>query len=269
MLLTIRKYAFVYLLGLQSGLVYRWNFILRGTFSLVHLTVVFVLWGAIFLGQDTIGGFDVRQTMTYFVTLLALQFIIGAFNEDYQISEEIRNGMINQFLLKPINYYIYRISQFAAARSVSGVLVIIPLAIALPIIGSQLTFPTEAWRIWLGIPALVMSGMLQFTIAFCFGMLSFWFLEIHGFVILSYAIETLLGGQVFPLDLLPPQVFTVAQLLPFAYQMYFPAAIFTGRIGYDAVVSGLGIEACWVVLFLMLARFLWGRGLHKHTAVGG
>lgn len=269
MLAVLRKYGFVYLAGLQSGLIYRWNFILRGTFSLVHLTVVFVLWGAIFLGQDTIGGFDVRQTMTYFVTLLALQFIIGAFNEDYQISEEIRNGMINQFLLKPINYYVYRLSQFAAARCVSGVIVFIPLAIAYPIIGDQLVFPTESWRIWLGIPALAMSAVLQFTIAFCFGMLSFWFLEIHGFVILSYAMESLLGGQIFPLDLLPAPVFAVAQVLPFAYQMYFPAAILTGRIDFDTAVTGLGIELCWVLLFLMLARALWSRGLHKHTAVGG
>jgi ABC-2 type transport system permease protein len=242
---------------------------LRGTFSLVHLTVVFVLWGAIFLGQDTIGGFDVRQTMTYFVAMLALQFMIGAFNEDYQISEEIRNGMINQFLLKPINYYVYRITQFAAARCVSGILVLIPLTLALPVIGHQLVFPTELWRLGIGIPALLMSAVLQFTIAYCFGMLSFWFLEIHGFVILSYAIETLLGGQIFPLDLLPPPVFAVAQMLPFAYQMYFPAAIFTGRIEFSEAVTGLGIEACWVVLMLMLARLLWRRGLHKHTAVGG
>ena len=269
MLAVLRKYVFVYLLGLQSGLVYRWNFILRGMFSLVHLTVVFVLWGAIFLGQETIGGFDVRQTMTYFVALLALQFMIGAFNEDSQISEEIRNGMINQFLLKPINYYAYRISQFVAARSVSGVIVLLPLAVAFPIIGDQLVFPTELWRLGLGVPALVMSAVLQFTIAFCFGMLSFWFLEIHGFVILSYAIESLLGGQIFPLDLMPAPVFAVAKLLPFAYQMYFPAAILTGRIGYEDALSGLAIEACWVVLLLMLARLLWSRGLHKHTAVGG
>ena len=269
MLAVMRKYAFVYLLGLQSGLVYRWNFILRGLFSLVHLTVVFVLWGAIFLGQDKIGNFDVRQTMTYFVTLLGLQFFIGAFNEDYQISEEIRNGMINQFLLKPINYYLYRISQFAAARSVSGLIVLIPLALALPVIGHQLTFPTDLWRLELGIPALCLSAVLQFTIAFCFGMLSFWFLEIHGFVILSYAIETLLGGQVFPLDLLPTPIYAISQVLPFAYQMYFPAAILTGRIELDAALTGLGIEACWVALLLALARFLWARGLHKHTAVGG
>ena len=79
-------------------------------------------------------------------------------------------------------------------------------------------------------PALLLAAMLQFTLAFCFGLLAFWFLEIQGFVILSFAAETLLSGQIFPLDLLPPSLFHAAQLLPFYYMMYFPAAILTGRI---------------------------------------
>ena len=69
-----------------------------------------------------------------FVTLLVLQFFISAFNEDYQISEEIRNGLINQFLLKPINYFLYRFSIFLAARLVSGALILIPLLVAFPVI---------------------------------------------------------------------------------------------------------------------------------------
>ena len=57
-----------------------------------------------------------------------LQFFIGAFNEDYQISEEIRNGLINQFLLKPINYFLYRFSIFCRPRGWSpGALVLVPL----------------------------------------------------------------------------------------------------------------------------------------------
>jgi ABC-2 type transport system permease protein len=120
MLSSLNKYRQAFLVGLQSNIVYRWNFAVRGFFSLFHLAVVFILWGAAFAGTEQIGGFDLRQTLTYFVTLLVLQFFISAFNEDYQISEEIRNGLINQFLLKPINYFLYRFSIFVAARMVSG-----------------------------------------------------------------------------------------------------------------------------------------------------
>ena len=250
MLRAAGKYRQAFLLGLQGSLVYRWNFAVRGFFSLFHLAAVFILWGAAFAGREQVGGFDLRQTLTYFTTILFLQFLISAFNEDYQISEEIRQGLINQFLLKPINYFLYRLSIFAAARLVSGAL-------------------SEPWRLAAAVPALFLSALVQFTIAYCFGLMTFWFLEIQGLVVLSMAVEAVLGGQIFPLDLLPPALHAVARFLPFYYQMYFPAAILTGRIGPTETAEGLALQAGWVVLLLLLAHALWVRGLRRHTAVGG
>jgi ABC-2 type transport system permease protein len=269
MLLALNKYRHAFLVGLQSNLVYRWNFAIRAGFSIFHLIVVFLLWGAAFQGKTEIGGFTLAQTMTYFIAMLVLQFFISAFSEDYQISEEIRNGLINQFLLKPINYFAYRFSIFVAARLVSGSLALLPVLLALPLLKDYLVFPTEAWRLGYAIPAIFMSAIIQFGIAYCFGLLTFWFLEIQSFVILSMAIEALLGGQIFPLDLTSPGFYAFSQLLPFAYQMYFPVGIITGRIAQDQALWSLGIQFCWMVLIIMAGRFLWERGLRRHTAVGG
>ena len=269
MLALALKYRQAFLIGVQSNLIYRWNFAIRGLFSFFRLAVVFLLWGAAYAVSPRIGGFSFGQTLSYFLTLIFLQFLIGAFNEDYQISEEIRNGLINQFLLKPINYYLYRFTIFGAARVVSGVLVLVPLLVAAPALWHWLSFPHQLWRWEVGLPAMAMAALIQFTIAYCFGLLTFWFLEIQGFVILSMAIESILGGQLFPLDLLPPRLFHAAQFLPFYYQMYFPAAILTGRIGHSAAASGLALQAAWVLILLAAAQLLWSRGLRRHTAVGG
>ena len=270
MRLLVAKYRHVFNVGLQSNIVYRWNFGIRALFSLLNLVFVFILWTAAFLGHDSIGGFSLNQTLTYFISLLVLQFFIGAFNEDYQISEEIRNGLINQFLLKPINYFLYRFTIFIAARLVSGLLALVPLVLALPLLGEHLTFPEDlTWRIAMGIPAAFMSAMIQFSIAYIFGLLTFWFLEIQSFVILSMAIETVLGGQIFPLDLLPANLFRISQFLPYYYQMYFPAAILTGRLDQASAMEGMAIQAFWVIVLLGIGQLLWRRGLRRHTAVGG
>lgn len=263
------KYYQAFLVGLQSNLVYRWNFAVRGCFSLFQLVLVFVLWGAAFAGSARLGGFSFNQTLTYFLVVSVLQFFVGAFNEDYQISEEIRNGLINQFLLKPINYFAYRLSIFSAARIVSGALILVPLAGVAFLLHSRLSFPPDGWRLALGLPALALSALIQFSIAYCFGLLTFWFLEIQGFVILSMAVESVLGGQIFPLDLMPARLFHAARFLPFYYQMYFPAAILTGRLGLSATAQGLGLEAGWALVLLGGAQLLWRRGLRRHTAVGG
>ncbi|QYM80379.1 ABC-2 family transporter protein [Horticoccus luteus] len=269
MIAALVKYRQAFLVGMQSNLVYRWNFALRGFFSFFHLAVVFILWGAAYQGNGMIGGFSLDQTITYFVAMLVLQFFISAFNEDYQISEEIRNGLINQFLLKPINYFLYRFSIFVAARLVSGLLVLIPLVVALPWLHAHLALPHELWRFGLGAVAMLLSAVIQFSIAFCFGLLTFWFLEIQSFVILSMAVESLLGGQVFPLDLMPPALFRISQFLPYFYQMYFPVAVLTGRLDFAATCQGLLIQSAWVVVLLAFNQFLWRRGLRRHTAVGG
>jgi ABC-2 type transport system permease protein len=263
------KYRQAFLTGLQSNLIYRWNFLARGVFSILRLGVSIILWTAAYAGIAKIGGFGLDQTLTYFVTLILLQFFVGAFNEDYQISEDIRNGLINQFLLKPINYFLYRFSIFVAARLVSGALILVPLILLLPAIRGWLTFPHEAWRLVCTVPALMMAALIQFSIAYCFGLLTFWLLEIQGFVILSMAVEAVLGGQMFPLDLMPPALFHASEFLPFFYQMYFPAAILTGRLALPEVLQDLCLQFAWVVVLLLVAEILWRRGLRRHTAVGG
>jgi ABC-2 type transport system permease protein len=270
MLATLHKYRAAFTVGLQSNLIYRVNFGVRGFFSFFHLLVVFILWSAAYGDKPLINGFTFAQTFTYFVALIVVQFMIAAFNEDYQISEEIRSGMINQFLLKPVNYFAYRFSIYVSARVVTGCLIVIPIIVTYPLLGQYLTLPEEGWRYLAVIPALVMSALIQFGIAYCFGMLTFWFLEIQGFVILSMAFESLLGGQIFPLDLLPEWLFTASAGLPYFYQMYFPVALITGRIqDPDLIWPMLQIQFFWVIVILFTGQMLWKRGLRLHTAVGG
>jgi ABC-2 type transport system permease protein len=256
-------------MGVQSALVYRWNFLIRAIFSILQLIVVIILWLAAFRGRETIGGFPLDQTITYFLLILVANYLIAAFNEDFQVSEEIRNGLINQFITKPIDYFVYRLTLFFASRTVSGVLVIVPIILLLPFTYDYLVFPGEPWRWAAAVPAFLMSAIIQFTIAYCFGLLAFWFLDITGWVVLSMAIESLLSGQIFPLDLLPDALFRLSMYLPFTYQMYFPVALVAGRLNQSQVIDGLLVQVVWTIVLILVARALWNLGLRKHTAVGG
>ncbi len=270
MLATFTKYRHVFAMGLQSALVYRWNFFIRTGFSLLHLAVVAALWGAAYADRGEIGGFTFEQTMSYFLCLVIANYLIAAFHEDFQIGEEIRSGTINQFLTKPIDYYLYRLTLFFASRFVTGLIVLVPCLLLLPLLAPYLPLDAEAWRWVATIPALALAAMIQFSIAYCFGLLAFWFLEIQGFVILSLAVETLLSGQVFPLDLMPDALYRLSQWLPFYYQSYFPIAVLTGRIEtIEAVQQGLLVQLGWVAAFVLGGRLLWNHGLRRHTAAGG
>ena len=270
MIAVFTKYRHVFGMGLQNALVYRWNFIMRVAFSLLHLAAVAVLWRAAYANKASIGGFSFEETMSYFLLLIVANYLISAFNEDYQIGEEIRGGTINQFLTKPINYYTYRLTLFFASRAVTRVIVFIPLVLLLPLLGDYLPQNVEVWRWVAAIPAFALAAIIQFSIAYCFGLLAFWFLEIQGFVILSFAIETLLSGQIFPLDLMPEPLYRLSHWLPFYYQAYFPVGLLTGRIeSIGEAHSGLLIQLAWTVAFIVGGGVLWQFGLRRHTAVGG
>ena len=265
----VSKYRHVFAMGLQSGLVYRWNFLVRVIFSLLQLAVVTTLWRAAYGETASIGGHTFEATMSYFLTMTIANYFISAFNEDFQIGEEIRSGTINQFLTKPIDYFGYRLTLFFANRTITGAVVIVPVVACLWLLADFLPRDAAWWQFAVALPAFFLSAVIQFSIAFCFGLLAFWFLEIQGFVILSLAAETALSGQMFPLDLMPAHWLALAEGLPFYYQAYFPVAIITGRVPPELIGRGLLIQVGWAVILMLTARLLWARGLRRHTAVGG
>ena len=105
--------------------------------------------------------------------------------------------------------------------------------------------------------------------SFILATLAFRVLEISSFVFVLLAFQRLLGGQMFPLDILPTPVQNVLLFTPFAYQTFVPASIYLERIPTNAMFEALVIQSCWVVLAWMVARFCWYRGLRSYSAVGG
>ena len=84
-----------------------------------------------------------------------------------------------------------------------------------------------------------------------------------------FALEYVAGGHLFPLNILPPVVAEVLFYTPFPYQLYFPVSVYLGQTAGAAMWQGLGIQAAWVLVFYLLARWVWSRGIRKYAAFGG
>ncbi len=187
MFAALAKYHHAFLLGLQSNLVYRWTFGIRAFFSLFHLVFVFILWSAAYRGQTEIGGFALGETLTYFVVLMIMQFFIGASTRTTRSARKSGTDLIKPVLLKPINYYGYRFSIFVAARLVSGVLALLPLLVRPALLHEYLVFPSDPWRLALGVPAAFMAAADPVHHRLLFRPADVLVLEIQSFVILSLA----------------------------------------------------------------------------------
>ena len=266
---ALRLQAQIFSLGVQTNLIYRWNFLLRVLVGFVPLLGSVFLWGAVFRNREAIAGYTFNAMVAYFITLILVDTVTVPNEDDFQIAEDIREGRINTLLLKPLDYRLYRFHLYAAARLVHAAFAIGPLALAMIWIGHYFTGLPWLANLPLALASLVGASLLQFFFCFTLAMIAFWILDIGSVTFIIYSVEFLLGGHIFPIDAMPHWLQMLCLALPFSYETWFPAAILIGHIHGTALAAGFACQWAWVAVFYVLSGMLWKRGLRQYTAVGG
>jgi ABC-2 type transport system permease protein len=265
------KYWRVINIGLQNTLVYRMNFAFRAAFGLVPLMATIFLWRAVYAGKSDpkIEGYTLAGMTSYYLLVTIVDALTAVTDDDWQIAGDIREGAINQFILKPIDYMTYRFCLFASGRFIYVLVAAVPISIFIFIQRKFLVLPPDALTFGLFLWSLAMTALLQFFISYTMALLAFWLLEISTFIFILFAFEYLAGGHLFPIDILPPALAKALNFTPFPYQLFFPVSLYLGRIAGPEMWRGLGIQLFWVLFFFLLARWMWRQGIRRYTAFGG
>jgi ABC-2 type transport system permease protein len=264
------KYWSVFTTGLQNTFVYRWNFLLRSLFGIIPLAGTVFIWKALFesRGED-IRGYDFGQMVYYFLAVLLVDNLVTPTDDEWQIAAEIREGQINNFLSKPIDYLAYRASLFLSARLLYSAVTIVPVIAVFAWFHEFIVLPKDPMTWPLFGASLVMAAAIQFLIAYALAMLAFWILEISTIVFILYSFEYYLSGRLFPLDVMPDWMQAALKCLPFTYELYFPVAILLERVRGAELWAGLSIQAGWAIASFVAARLMWRAGLRRYESVGG
>ncbi|MEO6848511.1 MAG: ABC-2 family transporter protein [Chthoniobacterales bacterium] len=266
----IAKYLKVFEIGLQNSFVYRWNFLARSLFGIVPVIATVFIWQAVFRERGaSIQGYDFGRMIYYFMLILLAENLVTPTEDEWQIAADIRDGQINSFLTKPVNYLRYRFSLFLSTRLLYTAVSILPVAGIFFYFRSYVILPHELMTWVLAFFSLVMACFIQFLIAYALAMLAFWILEISTVVFLLYSFEYFLSGRLFPLDIMPHWFQAALKWMPFTYELYFPVAVFMGEIKGNALWQGLVIQAGWVIVTYLMAVGMWTSGIRKYEAVGG
>src|SRR5437660_428971 len=115
--MALAKYIKVFDIGLQNTFVYRWNFFLRSLFALVPLVGTVFIWRALFEARGgNIAGYDYSSMIYYFLLTILANTLVTPTEDEWQIAADIREGQINAFLTKPMNYLAYRVCLFLSYR---------------------------------------------------------------------------------------------------------------------------------------------------------
>jgi ABC-2 type transport system permease protein len=266
----MRKYLVVFNLGLQNTFVYRWNYFLRAVFGLIPLAGTVFLWRAVFNEPGGgMRGYNYGSMIYYYLLTIVVSNLVTPTEDEWQIASDIREGQINSFLTKPLNYLAYRFSIFLSGRLVYTLVTIPPIALILLYFRDYVTLPSDAATYLSAFLSLLMSALIQFFITYTIALFAFWILEISTIVFIIYSFEYFLGGQMFPVDIMPAGIQAALKWLPFYYELFCPIAIFMERLRGAEMVQALAIQASWVLLMWGAAHLMWKRGLGHYQAVGG
>lgn len=268
----MRKYLYVFGIGIQNTLVYRANFLFRAAFGLIPLMGTLFVWRSIYREKGdgaSIGGYAIATMVSYYLLVTVVDALTAVAEDDWQIAADIRDGNISQFLLKPLDYLTYRLSLYLSGRLIYTTVAMIPVSIFLISLRADLVGPVSgSAAVWF-LLSVAMAGLLQFFIAYAMALLAFWVLDVSTFIFIQFAFEYIASGHLFPLDILPPALATALKLTPYPYLCYFPISVYLGRVQGPELVQGLMIQAAWVMAGYGLARWMWSRGIRHYSAAGG
>ena len=268
----MKKYWHVLNIGIQNNLTYRFNFLARTLFGLIPLIAVLYVWRTIYAGKgpdSSVGTYTLAQMISYYLLVTIVDALTAVNEDDWQIAADIKDGNISQFLLKPIDYLVYRLCLFFSGRVTYIAVTAIPLALFILCLSKYFVLPPNWTALGCFFLSVIMTAMLQFFTSYAMAMLAFWVLEVSTFIFILFAFEYIASGHLFPLDILPKGLEQVLFYTPFPYQLYFPVSVYMGKSAGPELIRGLLIQAFWVAFAYFMARFAWNRGIKKYSAVGG
>ncbi|HEX4342363.1 MAG TPA: ABC-2 family transporter protein, partial [Verrucomicrobiae bacterium] len=214
-------------------------------------------------------AYTLPQMISYYLLVAVVDVLTAVNEDDWQIAADIREGNINHFLLKPMDYLRYRLCLFFAGRIAFMAMAILPLIVFIFCLRHNFVAPADLTALIAFAISLVLTALLQFFMSFAMAMLAFWMLEISTVIFIVFALEYAASGHMFPLDILPHRLEQLLFLTPFPYQLYFPISVYMGKTTGPDLVQGMLIQLGWVVAMYGLARLMWARGIRKYSAFGG
>lgn len=231
--------------------------------------MVFFLWKGIFTSNTSVFGYDQTQMFTYVFMVLIVQTIVLSAPSADNIGSEIASGDLSNYLLKPISYLKFWFTRDLASKLLNFIFGIFEVSLLFLTLKPQIQLPASHLNLVAFVIALILAMLLYFFIATSIRFLAFWSPDnTWPLAFLAFILIEILAGGVFPLDILPSQLRFLLELTPFPYLLYFPIAIWLGKVSGLSLLQTVISSLAWVVLSFKLNRLIWQQGLKVYAAEG-
>jgi ABC-2 type transport system permease protein len=264
------KYMKSFALGAQSAMEYRADFLLGMVSAAWPIFIQFFLWKSIYAGagSESLFGYTYAQMVAYVIIANIVQRLIRT-GFEYEMNDDIKNGGLDKYIVKPVGYFQYRMAAFVGSKSAQSLVifaVMIGAVVILNAVYGDVVAPLNALYF---AASLALAFVLNFIVFFFVGMLAFWLTEIGFFFEAVRIVFIALSGGIFPLSVFGEKFASAMDFLPFKYTVNFPVDVLSGRVSGQGIWMGCLIQLGWIALLSFLAVRVWNRAQRRYVAAGG
>lgn len=228
--------------------------------------VMLALWSSV-AREAPFGHFGQRAFVAYFLLTLVVRLLTGTWVV-WEMNLEIKDGTLSQRLLRPVHpFLVYAVDNLAGIPL--RVLVSLPVAVVVvaTVARSELTRDP---LMWLAAPFAVLGAwLISFAAMLAIGSLGLFWESSIALWDLWFSFYFVFSGYLFPLELFPRWLLRGVAVSPFPYTLSFPVETMLGMISRADLLRGLATQYGYGLGFLVLALWLWRRGLVRYAAYGG
>lgn len=236
--------------------------------KLVQVFARVAIWIAIYAGVANLSGVSLQQMITYallggtVIGALRYELIVG------QIGEALRTGDVAVWLLKPVSFPLYIISSELGRSAYRLVVLVLPTVVVVALVYGILP-PASLFHGIMFVAYLALAYAMLSLASALFGLLAFWLLTSFSLEWLMQAILNLLSGSLIPFWFFPEPFGTISAYQPFAWVVYYPAAVWIGRLDVTATLVHFGIGLGWALLLGIAVALLWRHASRRIVVQGG
>jgi ABC-2 type transport system permease protein len=267
----MKKYSSLFRIRFTNALQYRLAAI-AGLMTQFAWGFMFILmFSAFYRTNPEAFPMEFSQVVSYIWIQQAFLALFMVWMWDNEIYGAIESGFIAYELVRPIDLYNRWFCQACANRIARALLRCAPILIVAFVLPEpfRMTLPTDMIQFMLFLISMVLALGVVVAFTMLIVVSAFHTISSVGTRFMLFIISDFLAGAIIPLPFFPDSVRPVVELLPFAAMQNMPLRIFNGDISGNAAINGIILQLFWLIILILIGRFLMSQALKKVIVQGG
>lgn len=265
----MRSYFGLFKMTFKGELQYRAK-ALSGIVTQIFWGLLYIYLYTAFMGGKVINGFSISQMISY-VWIGQAFFVLRFSDLPKKCAKEIENGDVCYKFVRPVDLYNQWFAEHFGYKLSATIVRCIPLLVCAFLMPKsiRLSLPASFAGFMVFLLALLVGALMTSMISMISIFFTFKTLSAKGILTMMNAICGLLGGMYVPLVFMPQSIQNVLNYLPFRFIFDLPARTYIGNIAPLEALKLIWIAVAWLVVLMLLGKFLIKLASKKTVIQGG